>query len=245
MAAATPPAPPAPFRLLDLPAELRLRIYEHALTAPDHAIRIYYSYQRNRVNPNLALALLRTCRQVYSETQNIPYQQNAVYVHAHCFLTASPIIPSMHLPPPATSRLRRLFVVLDTRDTFLSANHAADFRPFQSMLQLRRLGLVVVAPPDAIPHAPWQHLLAPVIERVPARCTIEYGAQSDAEKAFAALYCRSYREIVRVAEVPREALMRAAAYCQAEQGCKSGSDVDWRPEGEVDALDAIEEVRTW
>lgn len=151
----------------------------------------------------------------------------------------------MHLPPPATSRLRRLFVVLDTRDTFLSANHAADFRPFQSMLQLRRLGLVVVAPPDAIPHAPWQHLLAPVIERVPARCTIEYGAQSDAEKAFAALYCRSYREIVRVAEVPREALMRAAAYCQAEQGCKSGSDVDWRPEGEVDALDAIEEVRTW
>lgn len=92
MAAATPPAPPAPFRLLDLPAELRLRIYEHALTAPDHAIRIYYSYQRNRVNPNLALALLRTCRQVYSETQNIPYQQNAVYVHAH--VRAQPHAPN-------------------------------------------------------------------------------------------------------------------------------------------------------
>lgn len=151
----------------------------------------------------------------------------------------------MHLPPPATSRLRRLFVVLDTRDTFLSAHHAADFRPFQSMVRLQRLRLVVVAPPDAIPHAPWQHLLAPVIERVPARCTIEYGAQSDEEKAFAALYCRSYREIVQVAEVPCEALMRAVAYCQAEQGCKSGSDVDWRPEGEVDALEAIEEVRTW
>lgn len=74
---------PTPFRLLDLPAELRMRIYEYALTAPDNAIRIYYSFQKCRVNPGLGLPLLRTCRQVYNEARDVLYQENTVLVQAN------------------------------------------------------------------------------------------------------------------------------------------------------------------
>ncbi|KAL1627680.1 hypothetical protein SLS56_006212 [Neofusicoccum ribis] len=74
---------PKPFRLLDLPAELRIRIYEHALTAPNKAIQIYYSFQRDRISPGLVLPLLRTCRQIQVETQDTLFLENTIFAPAN------------------------------------------------------------------------------------------------------------------------------------------------------------------
>ncbi|KAF2139191.1 uncharacterized protein K452DRAFT_200644, partial [Aplosporella prunicola CBS 121167] len=130
--------------LLDLPAELRMRVYECALTAPDNAIRIYYSFHSNRHPHNLGLSLLRTCRQIHQEAHDVLYQANTVLVHADCYRSASPAIGSLQLPPYALARLRSVFVVLDTSISVDFDYTQTDFRPFQGMVRLQRLRMAVV-----------------------------------------------------------------------------------------------------
>ncbi|KAL1633420.1 hypothetical protein SLS58_011080 [Diplodia intermedia] len=251
-----------PFRLLDLPAELRLRIYEHALTAPDKTIRIYYSYQQHRTNPNLSLPLLRTCRQIHAEARDILCTENTVFVHADVHRLGNPVIGASQLPPAALSRLRRLFVVLDLLNASQLSYDAADFRPFQAMVRLRHLRIAAVdeqlPPPPPSPSSTGQQqhrdssgctrLLSRLIERVPARCALDYAAGTAAERAFVAPWCSAaapYRGAPAVAEVPRDVLVRAAAYSQAVRGCKSGDGADWRLDPDAAAADPLDEVRTW
>ncbi|KAB2573344.1 hypothetical protein BFW01_g12793 [Lasiodiplodia theobromae] len=232
------------FRLLNLPAELRLRIYEHALTAPDKAIRIYYSYQKDRVKPGLVLPLLRTCRQVHAEALEVLYE-NTVCVHANANRIGYPIIGSSQLPPPALANLRHLFIVLDVSDPpQLADDDYIDFRPFQAMVRLRRLRIAAVDEPEELESLEgWTDLLSHIIERVPSTCKLEYGTSNEDEKHFTARYCYSLGTLT-TSEVPGDLLMRAAAYSQVQQGCKSGSDVDWRDSAAA-SPSTLDEVRTW
>ncbi|OJD32266.1 uncharacterized protein BKCO1_3900065 [Diplodia corticola] len=251
-----PIEPLKPFRLLDLPAELRLRIYEHALTAPDKAIRVYYSYEKNRINPALSLSLLRTCRQVYAEARDVLFQENTVFIHADVHRIGNPVIGASQLPPPALSSIRRLFVVVDIIDSSHASSYAhADFRPFQAMVRLRHLRIAAIddaEPPPGREPARRQRglegctrLLSCLIERVPATCKLEYAAASGPEKQFVAPWCNLSPNCI-LHEVTRDALMRAAAYSQAEQGCKSGSDADWRRDpAAANLADPLDQVRTW
>ncbi|KAL0258072.1 hypothetical protein SLS55_007243 [Diplodia seriata] len=244
---ACPTEPAKPFRLLDLPAELRLRIYEHALTAPDKTIRIYYSYQEHRTNPTLSLPLLRTCRQIHAEARDILCQENAVFVHADVHRLGHPVIGASQLPPAALARLRRLFVVLDILNSSQLTYDDTDFRPFQAMVRLRQLRIAAVDEAGLQQHrdlAGVTRLLSRLIERVPANCALDYAASTDAERAFVAPWtnAKPFRGLPATAEVPRDVLMRAAAYSQAVQGCKSGDEGDWRLDPAADPLD---EVRTW
>lgn len=77
MATSQPPSdqtkPVQPFRLLDLPAEIRLKIYRHHLT-------VHSTLDLHPSNTQLLgahrLSLLRTCRQVFEESYRIFYGAN-------------------------------------------------------------------------------------------------------------------------------------------------------------------------
>jgi hypothetical protein len=79
---------PQPFRLLDLPAELRNEIYVYALSGveicplasdviPDKCVHVYLQTPDRRVrwwNPwDGPFALTRTCRQIHGETHLLPF----------------------------------------------------------------------------------------------------------------------------------------------------------------------------
>nr|GAT43723.1 predicted protein [Mycena chlorophos] len=87
--------PTTPLSLFSLPPELRYCIYEQALglrdihlflhnavRSPAHR-RILRVRSRNGTVPGTAIALLRTCRQVYLEAYRIPLEGNALHVEAN------------------------------------------------------------------------------------------------------------------------------------------------------------------
>lgn len=114
MTSSSEPSAPLISRLLSLPAELRLRIYQEALTAPDAAIRMYFSFQRNhRVQPRLGLGLLRTCRQIHAECQEVVVKENAVFAYADVMRAPR---PPCSCPGAITSKERE--VTLTTVETF-------------------------------------------------------------------------------------------------------------------------------
>ncbi|KAK8251115.1 hypothetical protein HDK77DRAFT_202481 [Phyllosticta capitalensis] len=94
------PAPPPPssqpttskpFRLLDLPAEVRLRIYEHVLLVP-HTIDLDPS-NTSTLSPRLRLLLVS--RQLHNEASHVFYSRNTFRlfpVHGRFFHTRKPLL---------------------------------------------------------------------------------------------------------------------------------------------------------
>ncbi|KAK8230797.1 hypothetical protein HDK77DRAFT_494091 [Phyllosticta capitalensis] len=191
MTSSSEPSAPLISRLLSLPAELRLRIYQEALTAPDAAIRMYFSFQRNhRVQPRLGLGLLRTCRQIHAECQEVVVKENAVFAYADCFQPSAPAIGSSQLPPPALHTIRTLFLVLDVSEAYDSSLEAlpspsslSNFAPLAQLAALRRLRVAVVARRRFCQGLQWwKALLGCVIERVPPECRVEWGSETGAQR---------------------------------------------------------------
>jgi hypothetical protein len=69
-----------PFRLFDLPAELRLRIYGYAL-CPTTTVHFPLSAaDAYKPSPTLVPNLLRTCRRVENEAGDLLYSDNEIYL---------------------------------------------------------------------------------------------------------------------------------------------------------------------
>lgn len=87
--------------LLSLPAELRNRIYEYALTVEslDGEVSIRKRAPAESSRPS-ALALLQTCRQIYREARGVFYHENALHLR-HCdlpsFVTSLSLARQVHI----------------------------------------------------------------------------------------------------------------------------------------------------
>ncbi|KAK7536893.1 uncharacterized protein J3D65DRAFT_357641 [Phyllosticta citribraziliensis] len=238
------PPSPSPSRLLALPAELRLRIYAEALTARDATIRLYFSLQREqRTQPGLGLGLLRTCRQVRRECGDLVFRENEVCVYADCFKPdAAPLIGHSQLPPHSLRNLRTLFLLLDATtalDSSLepvpSPSSLSNFSPLSATPSLQRLRVAVVVRRRFVQGTQWwKALLARVVERVPPRCSLQWGVEEGnaAQRTYVDAFLKTPGGAalsgVVLEEVPREVLMRAAAYAEVEQGALCGKEgVGW------------------
>ncbi|MCJ1258614.1 hypothetical protein MMC24_006447 [Lignoscripta atroalba] len=236
MAAGTPSlSHPAPFRLLDLSAELRLHIYKLALRSPNKTILMPYTFnpKQSHHRHGLAINLLRTCSQVHREASDILYKSNTVLVGADVHMTTYPVINAKVLPQCALSRLRHVFVVLDACDGFQANYKNVDFRQFQAMTALQTLRIGIVTQRDSIWWTDsWATLLAHVIERVPSQCAVEFGSFSEAEKEFMGKFIKAWSDgaFYSAHEVSGDVLREIAKELGIVKGSKSGSDRDHRPE---------------
>ncbi|PNS15711.1 hypothetical protein CAC42_4163 [Sphaceloma murrayae] len=89
--------PKAPFPFLDLPLELRLRIYEQALVLPDQMIDLDPTNYR-RIAPRLRIFLV--CRQTHEEAKRVFYGSHVIRLfpmHGRFFHTKKPLLA--RLPP--------------------------------------------------------------------------------------------------------------------------------------------------
>jgi len=74
-------SPPPKSFLKDIPPEIRLQIYEHALVRTPHADRRFCTHTRSPPAPELlALSLLRACKQIYFEAFPILYTHTRFHI---------------------------------------------------------------------------------------------------------------------------------------------------------------------
>lgn len=73
-------------RLLELPAELRIRIYEYCLAPTGTLCLTATKTTRYATTPTLAPKLLCTCRQIYTEALDLLHEQNRVCFSIDAFV---------------------------------------------------------------------------------------------------------------------------------------------------------------
>lgn len=104
-------------RFFDLPAELRLRIYEYTL-APEGSI----GFMNGGLSPP-RLDVLRVCRQIYEEANDIVFTFNAFCCHGPIPNIAGSLNECyLHLP----SKIKRLFLVLSVYPMGLQFSNVDD-----------------------------------------------------------------------------------------------------------------------
>ncbi|KAK0279028.1 hypothetical protein LTR35_008763 [Friedmanniomyces endolithicus] len=175
-----------PFRLFDLPSELRLRIYECALAPTGILSLTSTASKRSAVTPIITPALLATCHQIHHEADNMLTSDNEVTITVNAHDTCWPTIPSKRLPPPVLRRLQHMCVILDCTDYFNSSYAEVDFEAFQYLSSLQTLRLAMVyrkhyatqtLAPLYIPQLREFNVVAQILERVPASTRLLFGTE--------------------------------------------------------------------
>ena len=230
--------------LLELPAELRLRIYEYAL-APTGTLSLTRTRsKRFATDPLLGPGLLRTNRQINAEASPILYSENTISITVDAHDTCWPTISESRLPQRVLEKLEHVSVVLDLTNNFHAHYSDVDWTAFSALVSLRSMRIAVLAlmegdsyilPRDC--HASINELLADLLpeifERIPVETRLTYGTvEGIEERAMSdrALAIRSngMKGQCMVREVPAVELMEMAEEVRrnVEQGCKSGGVKD-------------------
>ncbi|KAK4961792.1 hypothetical protein LTR10_002283 [Elasticomyces elasticus] len=244
-----PPAPAAatlvdlptwsgPFRLFDLPSELRIRIYECALAPTGVLCLSSTPSKRCAVNPQIMPALLATCRQIRNEADDMIMADNEVTITINAHDTCWPTIPARRLPSAVLARLQHMCLILDCTDYFNSSYADVDFDAFKSLTGLRTLRIAMVyrkhydtqtLAPLHIPQLKDFNVVAQILERVPASTRLLFGTekgtqQHDLIKASNGLRS-AYRDRQGTVEEASAADLEAAANGVPDlvRGCKSGA----------------------
>jgi hypothetical protein len=232
-------------RLLDLPAELRLRIYEYAL-APTGSLALTSTRSKRRATvPVLGPCLLATCRQIYTEAAHILYAENAVCITVDAHDTCWPIVAENRLPQHTLEKVQHLTILLDCTSYFNASYHDVDWDALSALISLRtlRLSLITVGgiptgtsfvtrqlrPLSDVITGLWPEIL----ERIPPSTEILYGTDANSDERKAAdrmieIRQRGRLDKLTVMEVEREELaeMGLEVTKYVERGCKSGTVED-------------------
>ncbi|KAF2769030.1 hypothetical protein EJ03DRAFT_109166 [Teratosphaeria nubilosa] len=246
-----------PFRLMDLPPELRCCVYRE-LFSPTGYIDIRSGMVETRafheehlitgLSPiNLTPALLRTCRLIYKEAKDIIYEVNMFYVNSQLVYGSTMNLSMISQVPQAMlPRLKSIMLAVDavgTNYSFLKNPFHCDWRDLQHLTALKAIRIVILFNLDRAIDVEEcsKRLLEQILDRVPASATIIFGAREGPEQDHVEAYKRSIAQSERGKHygyapfaVGGQVLERAAEGLYANQGCKSGSERDYRwPEKKV------------
>jgi hypothetical protein len=230
---------------LELPAELRIRIYEYALAPTGSLALTSTRTKRHATVPILAPALLTTCRQIHSEAANLLYAENSICITVDAHDTCWPTIAEARLPQRVLEKLQHMTVLLDATSYFNASYSDVDWTAFSALVSLRtlRIGLITVGGLPAgtnfvtrrLRHLPdlIAELLPEILERIPASTELVYGTNADSEQRKISDHAIQVRERGRLDKLT---VMEVGAYELAEialevtkhveRGCKSGVVVD-------------------
>ncbi|KAK5170576.1 uncharacterized protein LTR77_005164 [Saxophila tyrrhenica] len=225
--------------LIELPAELRLRIYEYALAPTGSLFLTSNRDYRYQVEPTISPALLATCHQIHHEASSILYEQNSVCIKLDVTDNSFPIISSSRLPQRVLEKLQHICLILDGCGAVgASPSYAdVDWTALTALVSLKTLRLTLLA--VGLPcHPVWKHedyfagvnrycqdLVREVIERVPAATNIYYGTEEGSIERDIASRLVNAPPISHypAGEVDEETLAIAVSTLEAEPGSKSGS----------------------
>lgn len=245
----TMPREPGPPTFLDLPAELRLRIYTHVL-APSGTICLCRSFKHAQYGKGhdwLPVALLQTCTQIYNEASEVLFDRNLFVLNelegiqrCDCQRPRR-ILSGKPLPPHVYPRIMHLRLPVGI------LMHPCNLLALQSMVALKTLQIRI---PCTIIDTPYCQaeaakdalMLGAVPERIPACTRVSFVGLHDKPDVYGKLVPHELTE-------NREAFIRLqAASGFSRQGRLSGSVVDHSrachraTDGCVEGLDCTQPV---
>lgn len=230
--------------LLELPAELRLQIYVHAL-APTGSIALTSTREKRKATiPIVGPTLLRTCRGVYQEAADILYTDNSICITIDAHDTCWPTISEARLPQRVLEKIQHMTIILDCTTFSRAAYEDVDWMALTALTSLKTLRITIlrvignpggpmrltsVRHPDM-----YDRLLIQVLERIPASTQVIYGTADDCEERKIVDAVKARRQLgltgsLQVLEVDGESLTdlsQSEEVQVAEQGCKSGGVED-------------------
>ncbi|MCJ1341136.1 hypothetical protein MMC09_006432 [Bachmanniomyces sp. S44760] len=194
------------FRLLDLPRELRVIVYEFALTSSDKSLIFFRDcIGKLRLEASLSVSLFQTNSQVYTEAREILYNLITVMLAADIHQTVSPAIDEDGLPRHAQPRIKHACVIFDACDSYQFWYSDVDFSPFQRMTALRTLRISIMKPRDyQVSSNDWTGLLTFVRMTIPANCVVSFNCAGLADDKFLQKFVEEWREREAVVEVRRK-----------------------------------------
>lgn len=238
----------SPFRFLDLPAEMRNRVYRAALSPGYISLQSCAAHHLPiGVSPPLATGILSASKQLAQESKDL-IMESTFIVDVSLDSGIRPVINLQQLPEQILPKIQHIVLVLDfTRDYMLSPLKA-DWRPVQKMSGLKTVKIcaIQVEPPYAVFVAgeslQKQHrdTIKTILECIPLTCQVDYGCESDS-KAISEHVHDMRSRIATLRDVSRLDLSKAEIVDasdliataeeikeKTQKGIKNGSTVDYR-----------------
>lgn len=164
--------------LLNLPAELRNRIYEACLS-PGVLCLTRTDTKRFAVSPSISPCILATCRQIYNEASKLLYFDNEVTLIMDIHDTFAPVINESRLPQRALENLEHVCLICDGTANLQASYEDVDFTHLSALVSLKTLRICVILSiiPQISPEVVLLQttgLVEQILERVPASTRILY-----------------------------------------------------------------------
>lgn len=238
-----------PFRFLELPAELRNWVYAEQL-APQGYIALGYHSKRSHyskagsdyhTDSECDLNILLTSRQVYEEAKAFLYRENTVCLTGRFSGYLHSVFHHHGLRKGLLSQLASISMVCDYRQESYNdqvwLEKGCDWRALQDLTTLKRLRICVVQRQDSHGNDEFlKVLLKNILDRIPADCEVDFESQEAFEIDYVqevvdvleAERSASRRDLAEAYEVEGRVLCELANDAKSSQGCKNGSQRDFR-----------------
>lgn len=228
--------------LLQLPAELRVRIWEYVLAPTGTLCLTRTNTKRFATDPVLAPRILATCRQIHHEAASMLYAENSICITVDAHDTCWPLIPESRLPQRVLGKLQHMCIILNCINNFSASYEDVDWTALSALTSLQTLRIALVrSEHDSDPERMWprpesmEQLLPVILERIPAAARVTYGTKPGSpERGVAERLIETsnrarptgYRDWAAQEVAGTEIGTVAASLTDMQQGCKSGGVED-------------------